>query len=92
MFKVTTILLGISLVFSCQSVDLHETEYEQQKNIVVNIPCQSMYSPPIKDKAKIRQLLIKKGTITADTNTETADKLVDEFIKKKQNVNKNCHK
>ncbi len=56
-----------------------------------NKPCK-VNSPPIKDKNKIKTMLLKGGKITADMSELQADKVVRDYIKKKQDTFKHCKK
>lgn len=56
-----------------------------------NLPCKTS-SPPIKDKVKLKKMLIDNGTITVEMSEEMANKTVDEYIKKKQEAFKRCTK
>jgi len=55
-------------------------------------PCAVTKSPPIKDKSKIRALLIKQGKIHADMSEEKIQQLVREYITKKNQAYKQCKK
>ncbi len=48
--------------------------------------------PPIKDKSKLKKMLIDNGTITAEMSEEKANKMVNDYIKKKQEAFKRCKK
>jgi len=54
--------------------------------------CNKSASPVIKDKSKLKAMLVANGNITAAMTDEMANKIVNDYIKKKQSAFKNCKK
>ena len=52
--------------------------------------CKSSYSPPIKDKTKIKDMLKRSGKITLKMTESEQKHIVDNFIHNKMNTNKSC--
>ncbi|WP_448547118.1 hypothetical protein [Thalassotalea fusca] len=74
--------------------EVTETTEKANKGKYENLPkpCAVAKSPPIKDKSKIRELLIKQGKIQADMPEEKIQQLVREYITKKNQAYKLCKK
>jgi len=49
-------------------------------------------SPPILDKSKITEMLRNNGTLQSDMNQEEVEKIVNDYITRKNNNNKACTK
>ena len=45
--------------------------------------CKNYSSPPIKDKSKIREMLLKEGKINAEMSEEEINNFVEQFIRNK---------
>ena len=104
MFKsifITCVLVFIIFLAGCQnpsevknlenqSVELEVVKTENHV-IKTSLPCKAS-SPPIKDKTKLKKMLIDNGTIAADMSEEMANKVVNDFIKKKRDAFKRCKK
>jgi len=98
---ITCVLVSIIFLLGCQN-PTKEKKIENQdvKPKVVNtknqliktgLPCKAS-SPPIKDKSKLKKVLIDNGTITVEMSDEMANKVVNDFIKKKREAFKRCNK
>jgi hypothetical protein len=54
------------------------------------IECSAM--PPLKDKSKLKQLLLKRGLITQEMSQEQQDAEVAAYIRKRQRAFETCRK
>lgn len=80
--------------FAKQNIEYTETVEKSNVDAALvksDKPCKAS-SPPIKDKNKIKIMLINSGKITADMSELQADKVVRDYIKKKQDTFKHCKK
>lgn len=59
---------------------------------IAKLPCKKSMSAPIKDKTKIKNMLEKSGRITADMSPQQIDKVVNNYIRKKNAAFKDCQK
>ncbi|GHE97501.1 hypothetical protein [Thalassotalea profundi] len=61
-----------------------------------NLPCVNQSSikksPPIKDKSKIQEMLLKSGKITADMTPQQIEKAVNSYIRNKNAAFNDCGK
>lgn len=93
-----TALTSLFLLASCQEgsekSNAVATEQSATKTTLINkvdLPCKAA-SPMIKDKSKIKKMLMDSGKITADMSEEMANKVVNNYIKNKQEAFKRCKK
>jgi hypothetical protein len=61
-------------------------------SLVKKGPCKKSYSPPIKDIAKLKEMLIKNGTITSGMSNEEVKAIVNQYIENKRAAFKVCKK
>ncbi len=54
--------------------------------------CLKGTSPQVQNKAKLKEMLVKSGKITAQMTATEANKIINDYIKKKQDAFKNCTK
>jgi len=56
------------------------------------LPCLSGTTPYIKDTTKLKKMLLASGKITVEMSVEQVNKIVKNYIKKKQDAFKRCKK
>jgi hypothetical protein len=61
-------------------------------SLIKKRPCKKSYSPPIKDIAKLKEMLMKSGRITSDMNNVEINKVVNQYVKNKRAAFKACKK
>lgn len=66
---------------------LSDAPVNNQKQIS---PCGSM--PPIKDRSKLKQSLLERGLIKEEMSLDEADRIVAEYISKRQQAFEHCPK
>jgi len=97
------IVIALSFILSaCQNAEQKGgLEHEQAKaqkaddNQLKNsfkALCKKSASPVIKDKSKLKAMLVANGKITGAMTDEMANKIVSDYIRKKQSAFKNCKK
>jgi len=74
-----------------QEVNVEDTSSVEVKVAKKKLPCKTS-SPPIKDKSKLKKMLMANGRITPDMSDEMANKVVRDYIKKKRDAYKRCKK
>jgi len=92
--QILIILSLLVLLTACNNTEKSEqgtvqespsiSEQPEQKPLFKKLPCPIKQSPPIKDKHKIKEMLLKSGKITADMSEEKVMQLVNDYIRKKQ--------
>jgi len=75
-----------------------ETE-EENKGTVANISTKMKNptlckagSPPLKDKSKLKNMLVNSGKITAEMSVQQINQVIRNYINKKQKAFKRCKK
>jgi hypothetical protein len=94
------IIVMLGLVFmtlqGCQNQSAASKVDEQAATVVVTKPlikdCGPSAMPPIRDRTKLTENLRKKGLITADMDQAQIDKIVADYITKRQKAFEKCHK
>lgn len=74
---------------ACQNQQTNNIEDTQESTSEVStlpslpIPCKNFTSPPVKDKSKIKEMLLKEGKINNGMTEEEINQYLSDFIKKK---------
>ena len=65
---------------------------KQAPVVTTKLPCIKPTTPFIKDKTKLKQMLINSGKITTNMSAEQANKIVKDYINKKRDALNRCKK
>lgn len=82
------IVLSVAII-SCQSqqstdsIDTAKADTTSTPSTYSPTPCKNFSSPLIKNKTKIKDMLLKEGKINTDMTKEEINSYVNEYIKKK---------
>ncbi len=82
------------LLSACQA-EPQKTQTSQPENsakLLLKKTCLKGTSPQVQDKTKLKQMLIKSGKITTQMSSTEANKIINDYIKKKQDAFKHCQK
>lgn len=83
-----SIVLSVTII-SCQNqqstvpIDTAKADTTLTPSTYHPIPCKNFSSPLIKNKTKIKDMLLKEGKINTDMTKEEIKSYVNEYIKKK---------
>ena len=108
MFKaisILAVLISSVTLASCQNNQHNNVIVKKEVESALNVnnvgrdgalinrkkPCKAS-SPPIKDKNIIKKMLINSGKITVEMSAVQVDKVVRDYIQKKQGAFKRCNK
>lgn len=84
------VVTGLITLFAC-SHDAHEQSIQASyPQDATHIRCGS--TPPLMDRTKLKQNLLKNGVITAEMTPEEADAKVAEYIRTRQKAFELCGK
>jgi len=86
------LFIASSALMGCQYSTLPEQAPQKKVNSKPKLPCVKGTSPLIKDTTKLKHMLLASGKITAEMTAQQADKIVKDYIKKKQDAFKHCKK
>lgn len=92
--KYIIVMLGLSFMSlqGCQHQSVASKVDDQAGTKPLVKDCRPSAMPPLRDKTKLTENLRKQGLITADMSQAQIDKIVADYIVKRQKMFEKCHK
>ncbi len=75
-----------------QKTQTQTSQAENSAKLLLKKTCLKGTSPQVQDKARLKQMLIRSGKITTQMSSTEANKIINDYIKKKQDAFKHCQK